>query len=163
MNVVAPGDGRLAPGTNGIGGRIIYSGNTFFRTRVPIRPNRTPGASFNPEKDFTSDYIVQPFRYFERDLTTGQFNLFDFQAVDTKVAYSGAGFSDPVNDPDKKVAKEITDSSLGDGGFRRENLKERSVAATRWIIELDDIDISKVTDIELIISHRSSPRATVTN
>lgn len=156
VNIVAD-DAPIPSNTAGKGGRIIYGGNTMFRTRIPICPDRTPGTDFDPEKDFTSEYIVQPFRFFQEPDFNG-FVAFDRQNVGTyKMAYSGASWDDS-----SAVRNSITSADLGQSGFRRGDLKERSVAATRWSIEINNIDINQITDIELIISHVFSPRAQIT-
>jgi hypothetical protein len=152
----------IPSGVNGKNGRITYGGNTFFRTRVPICPDRTPAATapgdpiYSPDTDFGSEFVIQPFRFYEDTNFTGTFELKSFQNISgMKFAYSGASANDNV-----AVLDRVLNPSFS---FLRKELKERSVAATRWEIRINNgqLDIDDILDIELIIQHNSYQRAQV--
>jgi hypothetical protein len=52
----------------------------------------------------------------------------------------------------------------GSTGYRRQDFKELSVAATNWSLEFSDgqFDINNIDDIELIIYHNSYARPQIT-
>ncbi|MDB4451850.1 hypothetical protein N9129_01415 [Akkermansiaceae bacterium] len=161
VNLIAS-DGSTPPNINGRTGRITYGGNTFFRTRVPICPDRTPANtvsssdSFDANKDFGSEFVVQPFRFYQDTNFTGVFELFDVQNVtNMKFAYS----ADSANN--STVLDRISDERFS---FFRRDLKERSVAATRWQLRINanQVDLNNLEDIELIIRHNAFPRPQIT-
>ena len=156
VNLVAE-DGVTPPQNNGRSGRIVYGGNTYYRTRVPVCPNRevgdATGTPFDRTTDFSSEFLIRPFRFFQDTQFDGQFEVFDRQNVGSmKFSYSG----DSANNP--TVLNAILGSELSQAGFRRGDLQERSVAATRWDLQLNQIDINQLLDIELIIEHVYTPR-----
>ncbi len=157
VNLIAS-DGVTPPNINGRPGRLIYGGNTFFRTRVPVHPDRntavttSSGEAFDSRKDFGSEFIVAPFRFFQDTNFTGAFDLFDVQNINSmKLAYS----RDSANT--QSVLDRLTDTSFG---FRRNDFKERSVAATRWqlIINANQVNLADLQDVELVIRHIAYPR-----
>lgn len=161
VNIIAS-NGNTPPNGNGRGGRITYAGNTFFRTRVPICPDRTTAStvasssSFDASKDFGSEFVVQPFRYYQDTNFTGVFDLFNVQNVTgMKFAYS----ADSANN--QAVLNRISDPFFA---FFRQDLKERSVAATRWQLRIDanEVLVDDIIDIELIIRHNRHPRPQIT-
>lgn len=157
VNIVAK-NGVTPPDINGRTGRLTYGGNTFFRTRVPVRPNRTTAPTltgteaFNADLDFPGEFIVSPFRFYQDTNFTGVFEVFDVQNVTgMKFAYS----KDSANN--ETVLTRLT---AGGFGFMRQELKERSVAATRWQLRIDSgqYTIDQIEDIELVIRHVSYAR-----
>jgi len=128
---------------------------------VPVRPDRSTAVTvsnsekFDPAKDFGSEFIVAPFRYFQDTNFTGSFDLFDVQNITSmKFAYSGASANN------QSVLNRLTDLGYG---FRRADLKERSVAATRWnlTINANQVNLANLQDIELVIRHIAYPRPQV--
>lgn len=157
----APGAGPL-PDTNGKNGRITYGGNTFFRTRVPVCPDRTTAtttggdASFNSRTDFGSEFIMQPFRFYQNTEFDGSFRFFSVQNIPSmKFAYTGASAKSTT------VLNNIINPNLA---FFRPELKERSVAATRWEITLNSgqVNLDHIIDIEFIIQFQAYARAQIT-
>lgn len=157
VNIIAS-DGITPPNINGKSGRITYAGNTFFRTRVPVRPDRSVAATvvaseaFDAEKDFGSEFIITPLRFFQDTSFTGVFDLFEVQNVTAmKFAYS----ADSANND--TVLDRLTDNTFG---FLRSDLKERSVAATRWQLRINSnqVNVANITDIELVVRQIAYPR-----
>jgi hypothetical protein len=152
------------PGNNGIDGSITYSGNTFFRTRVPPAPDRSagttgPGGNSIPNSDqlradFPGEFIVAPFRYYQDTNFTGIFDVFDKQTASAKYAFSTQSVETP----------EVVDRIDADTGFQITSFKERSVAATRWVLAIDSNQfvIDDLVDIQIIIDHQAFERPQIT-
>ena len=161
VNIIAD-DGVTPPSTNGRSGRLTYGGNTYFRTRVPLCPDRTvaqtatAGDGFDPQHDFSGELIVSPFRFYQDTTFNGVFELLDIQNTPSlKIAYS----ADSANNP--TVEARLLDPTKG---FLRADFKERSVAATHWILRINsgEVDLSKIQDVELVIKHLAYPRPQIT-
>jgi hypothetical protein len=157
VNLVAS-DGVTPPDLNGRSGRITYSGTTFFRTRVPLYRNRNVARTladadkFNIEKDFPGEFIYAPFRFFQDTNFTGVFETFNVQNVGSmRFAYS----RDSANN--QTVLNRLIDPA---SGFLRKDLKERSVAATRWGLRINagQINLANLQDIEIVVKHISYAR-----
>ncbi len=157
VNLVAT-DGITPPDINGRSGRITYSGTTFFRTRVPLYRNRNPALTlasadaFSLEKDFPGEFIYAPFRFYQDTNFTGVFETFNVQNVGSmRFAYS----RDSANN--QTVLSRLTDPAFG---FLRKDLKERSVAATRWGLRINagQINLANLQDIEIVVKHISYAR-----
>ena len=135
---------------SGVNGRLFYGGNTFFRTRVAVCPNREEGSIFDPVRDFPGELIAAPYRFFQGDPGTGNFEIRNEQEVDVVMAES-ALFAD-TNAAFRAV---LTDANEA-GGFRENGLNELSVAATRWALEINQgqVNIDEIDDIEILFLHR---------
>lgn len=156
------------PGNNGIDGSMTYSGNTFFRKRIPPYPDRSPvqlqNASdatipnhLNPGQQLARDSLpgefdINPFRYFQNtDPKTRIFETFDDKdASNLEFVFSYQSAETP------DVEDEITDNS----GFQINDFKELSVATTRLILEIDSnqFKLEDLLDIEIVVQHRAYTR-----
>ncbi|MEX0325595.1 MAG: hypothetical protein AB3N33_05855 [Puniceicoccaceae bacterium] len=145
------------PGNNGIGGTLSYSGNTFFRTRVPPAPDRSTGVSINPvarKVDFPGEFVVAPFRFYQDADFDGVFDVFDRRSVRKIFAFSSQSVEVP----------EVVDRIDAETGFQITTFKELSVAATRWRLVIDENQfiIDDLIDIQIIIDHQYYERALIT-
>lgn len=135
---------------SGVNGRLFYGGNTFFRTRIAVCPNREEGSGFDATRDFPGELIAAPYRFFQGDPGTGNFEIRNEQEVDIVMAESGL-----QADTNAAFRAVLTDANEA-GGFRENGLNELSVAATRWALEINQgqVSIDEIVDIEILILHR---------
>ena len=109
---------------------------------------------FGVAQDYPNDFIVAPFRYWQDNDFDGSFDLFGTLNVDNmKFSQSTRSYNNS-----SIVRNVIAEEVEGQQGFLNEALKERSVAATRWILQLSGVDPVNIEDIELIINHVSTPQ-----
>lgn len=141
---------------NGTIGSLVYAGNTFFRTRVPVCPDRSTPDAFNSLTDFSGEFVVAPFRFFQDTNFTGVFETLNTQDVDMKFASSQLS-----SRTDGNLRTFLANSS---NGFRDTTLSERSVAATRWELRINpgQIAIENIKDIEIVFEHTSVRRPQIT-
>lgn len=154
VNIIAT-DGGANPTSRP--GSLIYGGNTFQRTRRPLRADRSrPSTGTGSIRDIAGEFTTAPFRYWESNNFDNLFVPRDRQPTSIAIAYSGATARNNTTGEDV----------LGDT-FRNVAFAQRSVAATGWELIFDtdapvasqSVDPNKITDIELIIRHRYSDRA----
>ena len=154
VNIIATDDKAISPPDfrEDRLGRFTYGGNTFFRTRVPVRQDRltavttTSSESYDADEDFGGEYIVAPSRFYQDTSFTGVFSLFEVQATPT-TAFAYSNDSAAI---DSKILDRLKDTTFP---YRRTSLKERSVAATRWELRINSgqVVIANLKDIEIII------------
>ncbi len=154
VNIVG-NDGPVAPqppNSNGIQACFVYGGNTFFRSRLAVKADRSPSGEFDQSRDFLGEFVVAPFRRFVDPDFTGSFQIFDTQDAPLKAAYSGRSWNDDLN-----LQEFLKNNS---NGFSDRSLRERSVAATRCALRIDpgQIDLNEIRDIEIIIIHTFKDR-----
>jgi len=147
---------------------LRYGGTMYFRTRVAPCWTRAPGnvaglggGVSNPKKDFRGEFIITPFRYYQDEDYTGEFKAFNSLIMPgIKTAYSSDSATTSA------VRNQLFGDIIGVGstGYRRQDFKELSVAATNWSLEFSDgqFDINNIDDIELIIYHNSYARPQIT-
>jgi hypothetical protein len=149
VNIIAT-DGPANPTSRP--GSLIYGGNTFQRTRRPLRADRTrPPTGNGVVRDIAGEFTTAPFRYWESNNFDNLFVPRDRQPTSIAIAYSGASARNNTTGEDV----------LGDT-FRNVAFAQRSVAATGWELIINPgqgVDVNKIVDIELIIRHRYSDRA----
>lgn len=148
VNIIGE-DGTPIPGTRL--GSLTYGGNTFTRTRIPPCGNRLTAinAPISPEaRDIPSEFSVSPFRFYNSVNYNDVFVSADTQGTSIDMAYTGA------------TARSPTGEEILGATFQINAFNQRSVAATRWILTInpDEVDISKLKDIEIIVKHRFSDR-----
>lgn len=148
VNIIAT-DGLAVPFPRQ--GSLTYGGNTFDRTRRPLRPDRSrPSTGTGSIRDIAGEFTTAPFRYWESNNFDNLFVPRDRQLTSITIAYSGASARNNTTGEDV----------LGDT-YRNVAFAQRSVAATGWelIFNTNSVDPAKIVDIELIIRHRHSDRA----
>ena len=156
------------PGNNGINGNMIYSGNTFFRTRVPPLPDRSPVELVNANdatiasvessgeqivrRDYSGEFVTTPFRYFQNTNPA----VFVFETFGVKDATSLEYIFSTQSAETPAVETEI----LSNSGFQINDFKELSVATTGLLlnIEANQFRIEDLVDIELVVQHRAYTR-----
>ncbi len=156
------------PGNNGINGNMIYSGNTFFRTRVPPLPDRSPVELVNANdakiasdesaglqidrRDYSGEFVPTPFRYFQNTNPA----VFVFETFGVKDATSLEYIFSTQSAETPAVEAEIQSNS----GFQINDFKELSVATTGLLlnIEANQFRIEDLVDIELVVQHRAYTR-----
>ena len=150
VNLIAT-DGTSVPQT--FNASLTYGGNTFQRTRRPLKADRTrPNpATANPQIfDIGGEFTVAPFRLWTSNNFDNLFRSEDAQTTSITGAYTGA------------TARTVTGEDVLADTFKNVAFAERSVAATRWILTINPdprITVARIKDIELIIRHRYSDRA----
>ena len=165
----------VAPQISGFTGSLTYGGLTYFRTRIPVyRETRTnantqPGENpFDPSADFPGEFIVSPVRFFQDTELNGRYTLLD--SISPLMTFAESSSSASALDG---ATLEIIRNDVD--GFRNEDLQERSVAATRFSLQLNGPSgetlenreaalrtyIDTLDDIEVIIEHESYPRPQV--
>jgi hypothetical protein len=158
------------PGNNGIDGSMSYAGNTYFRTRVPPCPDRSPGIVTSGEGtipdsnnqgqvqvrvDFPGEFVIAPFRYYQDTNFSGVFDLYDKQNAPA-LEYLFSTRSAEVPAVEAKIESQT--------GFQIRDFKERSVATTRWTLNIgsNQFAIDDLIDIELVIQHQAYTRPQIT-
>lgn len=147
VNIVAT-DGTTIPAN--YSGSLTYGGQTFFRTRIPPCPDRSVNLPAGEVQDIPGEFLTAPFRFFSSANYDNVFVSQDTQTSPITAAYTGA------------TAKSPTGEEILGETYQVNAFNQRSVAATRWRLILiappGGWDLSKITDIELIVRHNSSIR-----
>lgn len=154
--VVGQGAGYSAlPNTSfKAGGSLTYGGLTYFRSRIPPCPNRLNSTTFVTATDFPGEFIVSPMRYWQSPNFDGQFELFPEQVVSLNMAMIS------TSPGDSTVRTELLGAN---NGWIRNDLAERSVAASRWnlTINANQVNVDTIDDIYILITHSKKTRAQV--
>lgn len=151
INVITT-DGTSTP--QSLSASLSYGGYTYQRTRRPLRANRTRPdlGTANPQIfDIGGEFTVSPFQLWTSDNFNNLFSPSDSQTTSLTAALTGSTARMPG------TGEDILGNTYTNVAFA-----ERSVAATRWVLNLNPdprLDLNKIRDIELIIRHRYSDRA----
>ncbi len=158
-------EGEVTLEPAGLSGLVVYGGQTYFRTRVPVDPATRQASSndFDIELDFPGAYVTAPVRYFQDTNLNGEYTMYDTLEAGHGIAESSTSALELTSPTRAAIINPAN-------GFTNGLLKERAVAATRLTLQIN-LDppseanarnlIDQLDDIEILIQHQSYTRARI--
>ncbi len=158
VNLVSP-QGTAQPDLTTSPASVDYSGQTYFRTRIPPRVDRSQPSNLNQGGvlDLPGEFITSTFR---KPVSLNFDNVFEMRS--TATTNIGIAVNQGSAAGDAAVRSTLADVN---NGFRQTAFKEYSVAATGWTLEIPAGTFPvgpggrpDITDLEILIQHRSTDR-----